>query len=227
MKHYYYLLCSIALLLVGCSLSLNPPTPTSTPAPLEFITFRAAYAIAQIAVKDWNENGVLLSVNGRENIEFDQSGKAVTWSFRAGSPMRRTNITVHNNRVHIGAEGKAELFCIDQTFKPAPVIAHELGCAEFTPTVKGSLQCIHEAAAEGKFIYSICSTLEELQAYALRGDEMDSTEAVAIARASNSSLIDKKLVGMRMDGDYWTLVFKNPNTPYVTVNINLQTGNIE
>lgn len=215
--------------LVGCT---TTATPASMPTVKHYITFKQAYAKAQVAVVEWDKEGVLTSADAYPTP--DQSGMATAWSFWISAPTKQNVMSVGQN-VGIGIAEKGGEVCVNGEWQFLWLVANKLGCETsveggLTERVAEATRCLQEAADNGEIEISACVDRQLLEAQALRIDEIevDSPEAVSLARQNGWA--DTELVGMLIDDGIWTLTFsviENDKMTYRNVEVNAQTGAVK
>ncbi len=235
MRRYIYVLCLLLLLsvLVGCTATA---TPVSTPEVKHYITFKEAYVKAQVAVIEWDKEGVLISAHAYP--EPDQNGMATSWSFWMSAPTQGNDLVIGaNGKGGIGIAEKGGLVCVDGEAQWLWNVAHKLDC-EFddevglTRRVAKATRCLQEAADNGEIAIAPCIDSQGLTTgfipIRIEEIEVDSTEAVSLARQNGWA--DVELVDMYLREGMWTLTFsvtENNERTYQYVKVDAQTGEVK
>jgi hypothetical protein len=198
-----------------------------------YITFKEAYAKAQVAVVEWDKEGVLTSADAYPAP--DQNGMATSWSFWVMAPTKQNVMTVGQDVVGIGIAEKGGGICVNGEEQWLWNVAHELGC-EFgvegglTERVAEATRCLQEAADSGEIEITPCIDSQDLKSRAIRIEEIkvDSPEAVSLARQHGWA--DAELVDMYLREGVWTLTFsvmENNEITYQYVEVDAQTGEVK
>ena len=226
----YVLLLGLLLgTLVGCTATA---TPAGTTVVEHYITFKEAYAKAQIAVVEWDEEGILTSAKALPRPE--SNGMSKTWLFDAMTPMRQSHIYVGQG-ITIGIAEKGEMVCVDGDWESVWWFVDDLDCVlpadvGLYERIDAASRCFQEAVDNGEIETSVCVDPEDLkkQAISIEKIGVDSTEAVSIAQQNGWA--DAELDDMYLREGMWTLTFsvtENNERTYEYVKVDAQTGEVK
>jgi len=201
---------------------------------MPYVTFKEAFTRAQVAVVQWDAEGVLTSAQAFP--EPDQSGQARAWLFGMAAPTQGNDLVIGaSGKGSIGVAEKGGEVCVNGEWQRLWNVAYELGC-EFgvegglTARVAEATRCLQEAANNGEIEITPCDDPQDLKTWAIHIGEIqvDSPEAVSLARQHGWA--DAELVGMRIREGMWTLTFsvmENDVMTYQYVEVDAQTGEVK